>query len=58
MHEEDQSRLLVLKSGIPTINQAWMQPYEETIHHDRGDDLVPARDKGFASMNIRLAQEM
>jgi len=37
MHTEDPSRIIVLKSGIPPRNQAWMQPYDDTIYFDRGD---------------------
>lgn len=37
MHQEDPSRIIVLKSGIPPRNQAWMKPYDETIYCDRGD---------------------
>jgi hypothetical protein len=45
MHEEDPSRPVVLKSGIPPRNQAWMAPYEETIHVDRGDGVSGWRDQ-------------
>ncbi len=37
MHREDPSRIVMLKSGIPPRNQAWMQPYEDSIRVDRGD---------------------
>lgn len=37
MHAEDPSRIIALKSGIPPRNQAWMQPYDDTVYHDRGD---------------------
>lgn len=36
MHREDPSRIVVLKSGIPPRNQAWMQPFDETVYHDQG----------------------
>ncbi|GAB4367005.1 MAG: hypothetical protein Kow0042_07300 [Calditrichia bacterium] len=36
MHREDPSRIITLKSGIPPRNQAWMQPYDETVYHDDG----------------------
>ena len=37
MHREDPSRIVILKSGIPPRNQAWMQPYDNTVYIDRGD---------------------
>jgi hypothetical protein len=41
MHEEDPSRIIVLKSGFPSgnpsVNQAWMMPYDTTIYYDKGD---------------------
>jgi len=41
MHNEDPSRIIVLKSGFPSgtpsVNQAWMLPYDTTIYYDRGD---------------------
>jgi len=37
MHQEDPSRIIILKSGIPPRNQAWMQPYDESIYIDRGN---------------------
>lgn len=37
MHEEDPSRVIMLKSGIPPENQAWMKPYENTIYFDQGN---------------------
>ncbi|RPH35726.1 hypothetical protein EHM92_05690, partial [bacterium] len=40
MHEEDPSRIVVLKSGFPSgnpCNEAWMEPYSDVVHHDTGD---------------------
>ena len=40
MHEEDPSRIIVLKSGFPSgkpCNQAWMGPYSDVVHYDTGD---------------------
>jgi len=41
MHNEDPSRIIVLKSGFPSgtpsVNQAWMMPYDTTIYFDKGD---------------------
>ncbi len=40
MHEEDPSRIVVLKSGFPSgnpCNQAWMSPYSDVVYHDTGD---------------------
>jgi len=41
VHEEDPSRIVVLKSGFPSgsypVNQAWMQPYSAEVLHDTGD---------------------
>ncbi|MEJ2635204.1 MAG: malectin domain-containing carbohydrate-binding protein [Calditrichia bacterium] len=37
IHQEDPSRIVVLKSGIPPVNQVWMQPYDTTIYCDRGN---------------------
>ena len=45
MHQEDPSRLIVLKSGIPARNQAWMKPYEDTVRVDRGDGVSGWRDQ-------------
>jgi len=39
VHEEDPSRIVVLKSGFPEvspINQAWMQPYSDSLFADNG----------------------
>lgn len=40
IHEEDPSRIVVLKSGFPSgspgINQAWMESYGDVVHHDSG----------------------
>ena len=37
IHQEDPSRIVLLKSGIPPRNQAWMRPYDQTVYFDRGD---------------------
>ena len=41
IHEEDPSRIVVVKSGFPSgspsMNQAWMQPYSDVVLHDTGD---------------------
>ncbi len=37
MHEEDPSRVVMLKSGIPPNNQVWMAPYDTTVYYDQGD---------------------
>ncbi len=40
IHEEDPSRIVVLKSGFPSgapCNQAWMEPYSDVVRHDTGD---------------------
>lgn len=37
IHELDPSRVVMVKSGIPPINQAWMQPYSDEVLHDEGD---------------------
>jgi hypothetical protein len=44
MHAEDPSRIVALKSGIPPRNQAWMQPYENTVYFDRvtAETAIPA----------------
>ncbi|MBN1541554.1 hypothetical protein JW992_05370, partial [candidate division KSB1 bacterium] len=36
MQKHDPSRIILLKSGIPPINQVWVQPYDSTIYHDDG----------------------
>ena len=39
VHQEDPSRIVVLKSGFPEnrpINEAWMEPYSDVVHHDTG----------------------
>ncbi|MCF8241387.1 MAG: hypothetical protein K9J16_08360 [Melioribacteraceae bacterium] len=37
MHNEDPSRVVMLKSGIPPHNQVWMAPYDTTVYYDKGD---------------------
>jgi hypothetical protein len=41
IHQEDPSRMVVVKSGFPSgkpsINQAWMMPYSDVVLHDTGD---------------------
>jgi beta-galactosidase len=41
IHREDPSRIVVLKSGFPSgtpgVNQAWMQPYSDTVFYDEGN---------------------
>ncbi|MCX8010490.1 MAG: glycoside hydrolase, partial [Ignavibacteria bacterium] len=37
MHNEDPSRIVILKSGIPPVNQVWMKPYDNTVYYDKGD---------------------
>ncbi|MFZ0391301.1 MAG: malectin domain-containing carbohydrate-binding protein, partial [Calditrichia bacterium] len=37
MHEEDPSRIITLKSGIPPRNQVWYQPYDDSLYYDHGD---------------------
>jgi beta-galactosidase len=40
IHDEDPSRIVVLKSGFPSqapCNQAWMEPYSNVVRHDTGD---------------------
>lgn len=43
VHQEDPSRIVVLKSGFPSgspsINQAWMEPYSDLIHYDSGNGI-------------------
>ncbi len=40
LHQEDPSRIVVLKSGFPSghpsVNQAWMEPYSLSVHYDSG----------------------
>ena len=40
INEEDPSRIVVLKSGFPSgnpsVNQAWMEPYSNSVHYDSG----------------------
>jgi beta-galactosidase len=41
IHDEDPSRIVVLKSGFPSgspsTNQAWMKPYSAEVLHDSGN---------------------
>lgn len=37
MHEEDPSRIIVLKSGITVNNQAWMKAFNDSVYFDHGD---------------------
>jgi beta-galactosidase len=37
MHQEDPSRIVVLKSGITTYNQVWMKAFDDSIYFDHGD---------------------
>jgi len=37
MHQEDPSRIIILKSGVPPHNQVWMRPYEDKVYYDHGD---------------------
>ncbi|MGD0783033.1 MAG: sugar-binding domain-containing protein, partial [Candidatus Aminicenantales bacterium] len=45
LHAEDPSRIILLKSGVPPANQAWMRPYDETVSIDRGDGVSGWRDE-------------
>ncbi len=45
IHQADPSRIVMLKSGIPPVNQVWMQPYDTTIYCDRGDGYSGWWDK-------------
>lgn len=45
MHEEDPSRIVLLKSGIPPVNQAWMQPYSDEMYYDDGSGFSGFWDK-------------
>ena len=45
LHAEDPSRIILLKSGVPPANQAWMKPYDETVFVDRGDGTSGWRDE-------------
>ncbi len=45
VHAEDPSRIVLLKSGIPPANQAWMRPYDETVLADGGDGASGWRDE-------------
>jgi beta-galactosidase len=45
VHAEDPSRVVLLKSGVPPVNQAWMKPYDETVYVDRGDGVSGWRDE-------------
>ena len=37
MHQEDPSRLVILKSGIPPRNQVWMKPDDDKVYYDHGE---------------------
>jgi beta-galactosidase len=37
MHQEDPSRIIVLHSGVPSEDQAWMRPWNDTIFYDKGN---------------------
>ncbi len=37
IHQADPSRIVILKSGIPPVNQVWMQPYDTTVRYDHGN---------------------
>ncbi|MCX6150939.1 MAG: malectin domain-containing carbohydrate-binding protein [Ignavibacteriales bacterium] len=37
MHQEDPSRIVILKSGIPPNNQVWMKPYDDRVYYDSGN---------------------
>jgi hypothetical protein len=37
IHAEDPSRTVVLKSGIPTKDEMWMAPYDDTLYQDQGN---------------------
>ncbi len=37
MRNEDPSRIITLKSGIPPVNQVWMKPYDTTFYYDNGE---------------------
>lgn len=37
IHQEDPSRLAILKSGINPVGEMWMMPYDNTLYVDKGD---------------------
>jgi beta-galactosidase len=45
VHAEDPSRIVLLKSGVPAANQAWMKPYDEAMLADAGDGVSGWRDE-------------
>jgi hypothetical protein len=45
LHDEDPSRIILLKSGVPPVNQAWIKPYDDGISIDRGDGTSGWRDE-------------
>ncbi len=45
MHQEDPGRPIVLKSGVPVYNQAWMKPYDDAVYFDHGDGYSGWADK-------------
>jgi beta-galactosidase len=45
MREEDPSRIIILKSGVPPANQAWLLPYDSTIRTDDGTGASGWRDE-------------
>ncbi|MEW6746066.1 MAG: malectin domain-containing carbohydrate-binding protein [Planctomycetota bacterium] len=45
IHAEDPSRIVILKSGIPPVNQAWMLPYSNDVLIDKGDGTSGWRDE-------------
>lgn len=36
IHEEDPSRVAILKSGVPPTNQVWTRPYDDRVYYDDG----------------------
>ncbi len=45
VHALDPSRTVILKSGVPPENQAWMRPYEDAVRIDPGDGTSGWRDE-------------
>ncbi|MDD8026249.1 MAG: malectin domain-containing carbohydrate-binding protein [Acidobacteriota bacterium] len=45
VHAEDPSRIVLLKSGLPPANQAWMKPYDDAVLADGGDGVSGWRDE-------------
>lgn len=37
MHQEDPSRIILLKNSVCNFNQVWMAPYDDRIYFDDGD---------------------